>query len=86
MKFMRQVGEGEATLDSKKEGSTAEESGAGSAASSWAREFASTWGEDELSSESPKPSSWGEEFAKRFGGKLLLNLCIVFFQIQSPFP
>ncbi|KAE8743295.1 peroxisomal targeting signal 1 receptor [Frankliniella occidentalis] len=66
MKFMRQVGDGEISLDSKRDGTDLKESAAGSVASSWAREFANTWGE-ELASGSTKSSSWGEEFGKTFG-------------------
>ncbi|KAJ1523055.1 hypothetical protein ONE63_002182 [Megalurothrips usitatus] len=61
MKFMRQVGDGEATLDSTKEGTSAEET-IKSAASSWAREFTDTWGDASV-----KPASWEEEFGQKFG-------------------
>ena len=60
---MRQVGDGEVSLDSKKnEGST----DAGEAASSWAREFSSIW--NDPASDLAGTVSWEEEFGKKFGG------------------
>lgn len=72
MKFMRQVGDGEATLDSGKEGNANDVQGTGAIAGAWAREFADNWAEDFAPGE--KSSSWEEEFGKKFGGKLLVLL------------
>lgn len=65
MKFMRQVGDGEISLDSAKDAANTE-AGAGTAASAWAREFSSIW--NEPSSDSVKTASWEDEFGKKFGG------------------
>ncbi|XP_034252676.1 peroxisomal targeting signal 1 receptor isoform X2 [Thrips palmi] len=67
MKFMRQVGDGEATLSSGKEENASSAPGAGAIAGAWAREFADNWAGEDFASGSGKSSSWEEEFGKKFG-------------------
>lgn len=71
MKFMRQVSDGEETLNSGKQENITGLRGPGAMAGAWAREFADGWDEDkDFASGSGKSSSWEEEFGKKFGGEL----------------
>lgn len=76
MKFMRQVGDGEASLVSKTESS---DPAVASTASSWAHEFAHTWGDD-LTSNASKSAAWEEEFGKKYGGES----CLFSVKVVSP--